>query len=97
MNGKSKKVIETEKFVDGYILKHGYPPTYDVIQEKFKIGRAPAYARCKSFRYKMNTLKKRVIEYDLLPEAVGATFTQFDKDGNVIGIINSFNLQLKTL
>lgn len=53
MIGKSKKVLETENYVDEYILKHGYSPTYDNIAVHFGIAASVAYARCSKFREKM--------------------------------------------
>lgn len=53
MNGKSKKNIETEKFVDSYTAKHGYPPTYEEVAKKFNIVHSVAWYRCKKFREKM--------------------------------------------
>lgn len=60
MNGKSKKVQETEEFVDKYIRKYGYPPTYDEVGEEFGLVRSHAYQRCAKFRNKMNGGKKPI-------------------------------------
>lgn len=58
MNGKSKKVIETEQWVDNYILQHGYPPTYEELQVHFNLAsKSAAYSRCAKFRGKMNKRK----------------------------------------
>ncbi len=72
MRAKSKKVIETEKYVDEYILKYGYPPTYKEIQKQFSIGAAPAYSRCTKFRDKMrvNGQPAKLGRYDLLEQRI---------------------------
>lgn len=53
MKPKTKKQIETEKWVDEYILKFNYPPTYQQIKEHFKIDASAAHFRCRNFRDKM--------------------------------------------
>lgn len=53
MHGKSKKVQETEAYVDACIEKYGFPPTYKQIQAEFNLASGPAYARCAKFRDKM--------------------------------------------
>lgn len=47
------KQKETEKFVDAYIKKHGKPPTYAVVGDKFGISHSVAWYRCKHIRNKM--------------------------------------------
>ena len=62
MRGKSKKVIKTENFVDEYIAKYGFPPTYRQIEDFFGLSVSAAYSRCTKFRYKMvqnETVKTR--------------------------------------
>jgi hypothetical protein len=53
MKPKTKKQIETEKWVDEYIEKFNYPPTYQQIQNHFKIDASAAHFRCRNFRDKM--------------------------------------------
>lgn len=53
MKPKTWKELETETYVDEYIQKFAYPPTYKQIRAKFSIGEAAAHARCRSFRDKM--------------------------------------------
>lgn len=55
MNGKSKKVIETENFVDDYIKLNEHPPTYVEIQKHFNLSNCAAWHRCEKFRDKMRT------------------------------------------
>lgn len=51
---RSKKSIETEKYVDLYIrMNDGKPPTYKELEDKFSIKHTAAYNRCKDFRNKM--------------------------------------------
>lgn len=51
----TEKTIEAEKWVDDYINKHGYPPTYEELAEGLKISKTSAYARARVFRDKMTT------------------------------------------
>ena len=72
MRGKSSKVIETERWVDEYIEKHGHPPTYEEVGKQFGLGRSHSYQRCTKFRHKMwqrekvNTVIKAT--FDVPPE-----------------------------
>lgn len=51
---QTKKTKETEVFVDQFIQKNGYPPTYRDIMDEFKLKSfCPAYYRCRHFRSKM--------------------------------------------
>lgn len=52
---KTKTEVETEKWVDEYILKFKCPPTYREIREHFKIDNSAAYFRCRKFKHKMRT------------------------------------------
>lgn len=53
MKPKTKKQVETEKWVDEYIKKFNYPPTYVMIEKHFKIDASAAHFRCRNFRDKM--------------------------------------------
>ena len=54
----SKKMIETEAFVDACIRQNGEPPTYRQVQEQFNLkSMSTAYARLRHCRDKM---KKRI-------------------------------------
>ena len=50
----TKKQLETEAWVDEYILTNGYPPTYQEIETQFSINASTAHYRCRNFREKMN-------------------------------------------
>lgn len=66
MNGKSKKNIEVEKYVDDHTAEHGYPPTYKMIENKFNIGASAAHGRCAKFRHKMKFTKQDYTERDII-------------------------------
>ena len=57
MNGKSKKVVQTEKWVDSYIKKNGFPPTYEELKNHFGLSRCAAWNRCNKFRSKMKQIE----------------------------------------
>lgn len=84
MKNKSKKVIETEQWVDAYISKNGKPPTYAEIQKQFNLSAAAAHARCKKFREKMNVNEKKVdgvwIKFDRFFLLQCATLRHRDKN-----------------
>lgn len=54
MKKRSQKSIDAELWVDQFIEKHHYPPTYYDVAVQFGIARTSAYHRCKDFRIKMN-------------------------------------------
>ena len=60
MNYKiSKKVIETEHYVDDFIFKNGKPPTYQQVMEQFGLkSKSASYMRLRRYRDKMNSLPK---------------------------------------
>ena len=72
MNGKSKKVIETEKWVEEYIRINRQPPTYREIQERFDLSACAAWNRCKKFRDKMKNTEQSIKlgRYDLLEQRI---------------------------
>lgn len=53
MKPKTQKQVETEKWVDAYIKKNNFPPTYKQVREHFKIDNSAAHSRCRNFRDKM--------------------------------------------
>lgn len=55
---RTKKQLETEKWVDEYIEKNGFPPTYAMIEDEFKIDASAAYYRCRNFRHKLRGIKR---------------------------------------
>jgi hypothetical protein len=70
MKNKSKKVIETEQWVDSFIAKYGHPPKYRDIELNFNLSKCAAWSRCAKFRNKMkqNFISKSEIRktiYDL--------------------------------
>lgn len=69
---KTKKQIETEKWVDEYIEKYKYPPTYQMIKKQFKIDASAAHFRCRNFRDKMkkNGQQIKLGRYDLLEQRI---------------------------
>lgn len=84
MNGKSKKVSTTERWVDRYTEKNGYPPTVTELAHHFKISRTAAYMRCNKFRDKLkqqDIIKKSQNQYTrvkleyLVPNDVMDLFT----------------------
>lgn len=55
---QTKKTIETEKWVDMYIKKHKYPPTYREISKGLNISETASFVRCRTFRDKLKMSKR---------------------------------------
>jgi len=56
----SKKMYETELYVDTYIQKNGKPPTYRDVAKMFKLGSVSvAYARLRRYRNVMSSKKNK--------------------------------------
>ncbi len=72
MKVKSKKVLETEQYIDEYTLKTGYPPTYQKLSEHFGIAESVAWYRCNKIRDKMKTSNQPIRKgrYDLLEQRI---------------------------
>lgn len=51
---RTKNTVPTELFVDAFIEKNNYPPTYSQVADFFKLSTSQAFARCRPFRHKMN-------------------------------------------
>ena len=62
----TSKQVETEKFIDEFTSKNGYPPAYKDIREKFNIGENTAYFRCRNLRHKMRTNTKQLPVWEML-------------------------------
>lgn len=95
MNLKSQKVIDTEKFVDEYILKHGgRPPSYSEISKHFGISNTAAFMRCEKFRKKMkgDTLVKTEYSPSSSSMVINAEFIvpldRFDEFSQILSCIN---------
>ncbi len=56
-HNKSKKVIETEIWVDEFIKTNYLPPTYEEVGKRFGISSNTAWYRCGKFRVKMRQNK----------------------------------------
>lgn len=52
-----KEILKTEIFVDDFITKNGFPPTYRIVANEFNIQVNSAYNRLKNYRNKMNKTK----------------------------------------
>jgi hypothetical protein len=63
---KTKKEVETEIWVDEYILKFRCPPTYREIEQQFNIDSSAAHFRCRNFRHKMRTNNQTTMQNEQL-------------------------------
>ena len=62
---QTKKMKETEDWVDRFIEKHKYPPTYKEIAEGLKISETATFARCRGFRYKLKMNNRTKNKFDI--------------------------------
>ena len=49
----SRKIEETQYFVDRYIERHSVPPTYRIVADAFNITVCAAHARLRYYRHRM--------------------------------------------
>jgi hypothetical protein len=61
----TKKTLEAEAWVDRFIEKHKYPPTYKEIAEGLKLSETATFARCRTFREKLNMSKRTKNNFDI--------------------------------